>query len=238
MKKAKRYQDGGKTEDQYKKEGLESSKDEKVGFFERLRMGNIDNPSSEAYRRFGAGRAKMAEEARTPVPEMSSDYSGRGTKSQSSSGSSEMMPRTKVSASDIGFTGGGEDVTNESSYMPRSTYKMEDIGDATNDDIKPKPKPKPKPRKRVSQSFGETDSDALNKRRLEGLKKEDSPYGKSERLKALMGTFSPERSSKRYAESTPYARSKMGMKSGGKVSSASSRADGIAQRGKTKGRIC
>ncbi len=27
-------------------------------------------------------------------------------------------------------------------------------------------------------------------------------------------------------------------KSGGKVSSASSRADGIAQRGKTKGRIC
>lgn len=29
-----------------------------------------------------------------------------------------------------------------------------------------------------------------------------------------------------------------GMKKGGKVSSASSRADGIAQRGKTKGRIC
>jgi len=29
----------------------------------------------------------------------------------------------------------------------------------------------------------------------------------------------------------------LGLKSGGKVSSASSRADGIAQRGKTKGRI-
>ena len=29
-----------------------------------------------------------------------------------------------------------------------------------------------------------------------------------------------------------------GMKSGGKVSSASSRADGIAQRGKTRGRMC
>ena len=28
------------------------------------------------------------------------------------------------------------------------------------------------------------------------------------------------------------------MKSGGKVSSASSRADGVAQRGKTKGRMC
>ena len=29
-----------------------------------------------------------------------------------------------------------------------------------------------------------------------------------------------------------------GMKSGGKVSSASSRADGIAQRGKTRGKMC
>jgi len=33
-------------------------------------------------------------------------------------------------------------------------------------------------------------------------------------------------------------RSEMGMKKGGKVSSASSRADGVAQRGKTKGRMC
>ena len=30
----------------------------------------------------------------------------------------------------------------------------------------------------------------------------------------------------------------LGMKSGGKVSSASTRADGIAQRGKTRGKIC
>jgi len=33
-------------------------------------------------------------------------------------------------------------------------------------------------------------------------------------------------------------RESRGMKKGGKVSSASSRADGIAQRGKTKGRMC
>ena len=79
-KKAKRYQSGGKTEEDYKREGLASSKGDKVGFFERLRMGNIDSPGSEAYYKFGAGRAKMAEEARTPVPEMSSDYSGRNAK--------------------------------------------------------------------------------------------------------------------------------------------------------------
>jgi len=35
-----------------------------------------------------------------------------------------------------------------------------------------------------------------------------------------------------------YSEGDFGMKKGGKVSSASSRADGIAQRGKTKGRMC
>lgn len=60
-KKIKRFQEGGMSD---KDRGLEASKDEKVGFFERLRMGNIDDPSSEAYRRFGAGRGKAE---RTPV---------------------------------------------------------------------------------------------------------------------------------------------------------------------------
>lgn len=61
-KKAKRYQEGGEAED--KKRGLAASKGEKIGFFERLRMGNIDDPKSEAYKRFGAGRGK-AEAAKT-----------------------------------------------------------------------------------------------------------------------------------------------------------------------------
>jgi hypothetical protein len=56
-KKAKRYQAGGEAED--KKRGLAASnKEGNVGFFERLRMGNIDDPTSEAYKRFGAGRGK------------------------------------------------------------------------------------------------------------------------------------------------------------------------------------
>jgi hypothetical protein len=62
-KKAKRYQEGGEAED--KKRGLAASnKEGSVGFFERLRMGNIDDPKSEAYKRFGAGRGK-AETAKT-----------------------------------------------------------------------------------------------------------------------------------------------------------------------------
>jgi hypothetical protein len=45
-----------------KKRGLASA--DKVGFFERIRMGNIDDPSSEAYKKLGAGRGR-AEAAKT-----------------------------------------------------------------------------------------------------------------------------------------------------------------------------
>jgi hypothetical protein len=63
-KKIKRFQEGGMSD---KDRGLEASKDDKVGFFERLRMGNIDDEGSEAYRRFGAGRGKAEQ---TPVETM------------------------------------------------------------------------------------------------------------------------------------------------------------------------
>jgi len=55
MKKRK-FANGGDLSD--KELGLKASGDEKVGFFERLRMGNIDDPSSEAYKKFGAGRGQ------------------------------------------------------------------------------------------------------------------------------------------------------------------------------------
>lgn len=64
-KKIKRFQEGGMSD---KDRGLEASKDEKVGFFERLRMGNIDDEGSEAYRRFGAGRGRNSFE-NTPAKE-------------------------------------------------------------------------------------------------------------------------------------------------------------------------
>jgi hypothetical protein len=60
-KKVKRFESGGVSD---KDRGLEASKEDKVGFFERLRMGNIDEEGSEAYNRFGAGRGKAE---RTPV---------------------------------------------------------------------------------------------------------------------------------------------------------------------------
>ncbi len=48
------------TEASDKAAGLKASKGEDVGFFKRLSMGNIDQPGSEAYEKFGAGRGKVA----------------------------------------------------------------------------------------------------------------------------------------------------------------------------------
>ena len=65
MKKFKRYEGGGEVmgdvdpkEAAAKEAGLKASKGENVGFFERVRMGNIDKPGTEAYNRFGAGRGR------------------------------------------------------------------------------------------------------------------------------------------------------------------------------------
>jgi len=70
-KKVKRYngEDGSLTEEDYKKRGLEESKNERVGFLERFRMGNIDDPRSEAYKRFGAGRGRSAVDSARAKPE-------------------------------------------------------------------------------------------------------------------------------------------------------------------------
>ena len=70
-KKRRRFAEGGISEAADKESGLKASQGEKVGFFERLRMGNIDDEGSEAYRRFGAGRGKAERtlvEDRTATP--------------------------------------------------------------------------------------------------------------------------------------------------------------------------
>lgn len=99
-KKRKRFNEGGFTEAEDKAAGLEASKDEKVGFFERLRMGNIDQEGSEAYNRFGAGRAK-ADRARAESKPSTSVYrvdSGPGSLGMSD----EDKPSTNVYRVDSG----------------------------------------------------------------------------------------------------------------------------------------
>lgn len=82
-KKMKRYDRGGDVmetvdpeESGFKQRGLDASnKEPSVGFFERLRMGNIDDKNSEAYKRFGAGRGRaemvpVEDRTGTPVSQM------------------------------------------------------------------------------------------------------------------------------------------------------------------------
>lgn len=71
----RKFADGGAVnkEDADKMAGMEASKDDNVGFFERLKMGNIDEKGSQAYNRFGAGRvngdaAEMTRESRRGAP--------------------------------------------------------------------------------------------------------------------------------------------------------------------------
>lgn len=82
--KTKRYADGDLVEEDFKKKGLESSKDDRVGFFERLRMGNIDSPNSEAYKRFGAGRGRMDAERAANAAAPNQDISRMGRSEVSS----------------------------------------------------------------------------------------------------------------------------------------------------------
>lgn len=268
-KKVKRYNEGGKTEEQYKKEGLEASKGDKVGFFERLRMGNIDAPGSEAYQRFGAGRGRMEEESRKPVPESAketSDYSGRGAKSPDPDRHSGLG----MAGSDTGGTPTGkrdssvEDSSTSvskgvmSNYMPSGVYKQPEprSGEVKIYDAKPAPKKlvttapkkaestKPsttrgtgmagsgtKSKKEVAKDYSDIPLNKIGKA-IEGtasnlFRSIDPEAIRKERLRTI-----EERRKREKAERLGY-----GMKKGGKVSSASSRADGCAQRGKTRGKL-
>jgi hypothetical protein len=179
---------------------------------------------------------------------------------------------------DVGKSSQDEDDSDiSSSYMPRSTFKQEAIGDATNDNIKVKDRKKPvapapkkaeTPAPKTSAGSGLAGSDT-RRTTGEGMAGSDTkpkpktskstrttadirsgrPAAEEKPIKVPKLSFlTPERlesSRKSYysgfeskpVRSTADIRAGRGMKSGGKVSSASSRADGIAQRGKTRGKL-
>lgn len=213
-KKVKRYQEGGVLRD---------------------RFGNPVRSGSGDVVRTRFPEKSYDEQASASMTE-SSDYTGRRMKSPDveDMGDSSYMPKTKTA--NIGFTGDDEEERTISKYI-RTSPKEDAVEEKEEVKVKPKAKPKPKAKSatEVARTMGEGYMKAAQA--ATPMKKEPM-YDLAKAGRALADTFSSERATKRYAESTPYARSKMGMKSGGKVSSASSRADGIAQRGKTRGRIC
>ena len=226
-KKVKRYDEGGILRDS---------------------SGNpVRSGSGEVVRTRFPERRSYDEQASSSMTE-SSGYAGRNkTPDVEDSGDSSYAPKGKMSAADIGFGGGEEEAPargGAAEAPAAKTFKQafaaaRRAGDKSFEfDGKKYTTEMAAPKSKAALLNDSSSYDRSSKRPAASADKGSSEYGKSERLKALSGTFSSERANKRYAESTPYARAKMGMKAGGKVSSASSRADGIAQRGKTKGRIC
>ena len=287
MKKFKRYDEGGEVSD--KEAGLKSSKDEDVGFFQRLRMGNIDDPSSEAYKRFGAGRGKAE---RNPVGEsvsvnqpmrsereesvsvnepravarpsmtttaadMYQDYginAGRG-----SAGSSETMSPSERGSAGTSETVRPSKAAAERTYPdknePAKTQKL--LAEKQKSAEMPSGKPgggkstempsgSPGGGKSADMAKSKTNM-TLTPANTESRRKFSEGAGKiaSGATSGIMDyfkgldSFSGRRAKEKKLEklkADPTSRERDFAK-GGKVS-ASSRGDGIAQRGKTRGKMC
>ena len=289
MKKAKRYQEGGEAED--KKRGLAASSGEKIGFLERIRMGNIDDPTSEAYKRLGAGRGRS-----TPAPdmtpysetadarnlmkaaareraEMDTDESGIGRYARETGIGTMRQPAkqmptltraaptrkatpsapSKSSAPSRGSFRGTQDEGDEGEELARQMMARR-VSDEDNEVARIEKRGKKTPEGKTASGMP---------REARGIKKPgpflNTGYDAFERIRqqgaarrAESGEKVPARPSRAF--STPAARKawdekygdkyeasgkrKEGMKAGGMVGSkASSRADGCAVRGKTRGRI-
>jgi len=224
MKKAKRYEGGGEVEESSAKQrGLDiSNKEAPVGFFERLRAGNIDDPSSEAYKRFGAGRGRAAapDAPAAPAPtrpmaaasstELSDDmYSDYGPSAGRSSG--ETITPTRVTATKPAAPVKSAKVTKE---------ELEKSGLSLRDYLN---KQQGLTRKESAQA-AVSDADALVKKMVPRF----NPAGSAP--KQTMGRQPQPFMPGSVDNSFPGAK----FKEGGKVRSASARADGIAIRGKTR----
>ena len=234
MKKAKRYNGGGDIEESAAKQrGLDiSNKEEPVGFFERLRAGNIDDPSSEAYKRFGAGRGRASPAAEDEGP--------------------QAVARPSAKPNPI-FAAGDE----QGKRQPSGDASVaEDYSGARTKPIvttaaKPvAPAKAPQVTKAELDKSGLSLRDYLNKQ--QGLTRKESA---KESAKAAMSDAEvmEKKRAPRYTPPGSAPKQSMGrqkqpfmpgdvdnsfpgakFKDGGKVRSASARADGIAIRGKTR----
>lgn len=273
--KFKRYDEGGEVAD--KEAGLKASKDEDVGFFKRLRMGNIDDPNSEAYKRFGAGRGRSE---RTPVNEPVSV--------------NEPMPmpmpvaRPSMKPNPIFAAGeeqgkrqpsGDASIAEDYAKRPRSPEAIMEADNPRKTAQKPTA-PKPSTSKAESKIESAPKAPAYVQRYTEEMMEADNPRVKAEKAPAAkpkpaaeapaktsssrvptseqaaenrsaavkkvkgMGSsiadyFSNlESPAKRKAREQKEKAEKGSYASGGSVSSASRRADGIATKGKTRGKMC
>ena len=207
--KVKRYQQGGVLRDRY---------------------GNpVRSGSGEPVKTRYSDSSSMSE-SEDSAPVM--DYASMGKRA----GATSMMSGPKIEIK--------EDVTEDyeppksekassgafSNYSPRSTAEESE----KKSEAKPLAKKKKPTPKRVSQSFGVDESGIEERRKTPMSVAKEPPLARIG--KAIAGTV--ERASTPYkSQFMKKGGGSIKMASGGKTSSASSRADGCAQRGKTKGRM-
>jgi hypothetical protein len=150
------------------------------------------------------------------------------------------------------YEGGGEvdelemaNMSDESQDIARSMSagpKNEEMPKAT-PKAKPKsaPKAKPKSEARAKSASEPADETKMSLAERAKMSRERARAGSgptdtrsvTERLRSALGAGKD-----RGGNTVDFAGSGMGMKSGGSVSSASRRADGIATKGKTRGKMC
>jgi hypothetical protein len=245
----RRFEGGGEVED--KAAGLEASNKEKpMGFFERLRMGNIDDPESEAYKRLGAGRGAAE---RIPVEDKS--FTDVPPKMSLTAVPPEIVSRSKgmdstytsVQARKNAEAEGekiteGERIAQEMASKPNRVVEptkvvkkpaTKDTSNYSNEGRYKSPvgtstvKDTPSPEKKSSDSDKASSAKKMEED-MKSYKPRYTPPGsapKTTTQKHPPKVFMPERPDNSFPGSK--------YKSGGSV--ASSRADGIAQRGKTRG---
>jgi hypothetical protein len=169
----------------------------------------------------------MAEEARTPVPEAakeSSDYSGRGAKSYADDGMN--APHSTLTKADI-------DEGPTVAQRLRAASPGSNIGEVDKSGYTSTAKEEEKPKERAKKSKLQMQNE-MARRMAKGYAR--AVAAETTRASGSGASKFPVREELEYPTKT--GSGAYGFKGGGKVSSASSRADGIAQRGKTRGRIC
>lgn len=101
------FADGGEVDEAVlKSEGLAASANDKVSLWERIKAGNIDDPKSEAYNRFGAGRARADRDEQSRKDEYAAMNKASAEKEASGQGawlgaSEDAAPAPKTTAADF-----------------------------------------------------------------------------------------------------------------------------------------
>lgn len=308
-KKQRRFQDGGDVEeDRMKQRGLDISNrareegTEKTSFFQRLREGNIDDPNSAAYKKYGAGRArlddqieagksKLAEEvrevvkAKTPAAAVQSskatdgDVSAYDLRTETAANAPSRMP-TSTSQSSSGRKPSAAKASkpvvaktpekdkpaaapiSRARATPVGSSPKQTMGGTYSNEGRGRPAPaapekrpgtalpiNPSTLRQREEAEKKRDAARAAKRKAEEDEKKARPAKEAAERKALSEQpgavayrYKKEQEDKMSPGQRSAARGKaikdfFGLKKGGSVSSASKRADGIAQRGKTRGRV-